>query len=254
MIDSHCHLDFAEFDADRPQVWRNAQAKGLTGLLLPGTQASRFSHLQSIAQQQAGFYYALGLHPWFLNEQSSADLEALEQLLQDTQSDPKRIAIGETGLDFHIAVEPALQLRVFEQHLTLAQHFNLPVIVHHRKSHNDILRLLKRYPDVTGVIHAFSGSSYEAENYVKAGFMLGVGGTITYERANKTRNALLAVGLEHLLLETDAPSMPLHGKQGLRNSPEHLPEIAAVLATLFNQDVDSISRQTTDNFERLFLR
>lgn len=253
MIDSHCHLDFPEFDCDRDAVWQAARRKGLTGLLIPGTEARYFSRIQAVAQHCEDIYYGLGLHPWFLTSEHQYHLTLLQDALQASCDDTKRVALGEIGLDFAIDIEPKVQMRVFEQQLEMAQQFSLPVIVHHRKSHNDIIRLLQQYPSVKGVIHAFSGSAQVAQSYVQLGFKLGIGGTITYERSEKTRKAIKAIGLQHLLLETDAPAMPLSGYQGQRNSPEKLVLVAQALAQLLEVGPDTISSQTTSNFKELFL-
>ncbi|BDX07210.1 TatD family hydrolase [Planctobacterium marinum] len=253
MIDSHCHLDFPEFDHDRDAVWQVARQKGLSGLLIPGTEVRYFSRVQAVAQQYDDIYYGLGLHPWFLTSDHQHQLTLLQDALRASSDDKKCVALGEIGLDFAIAVEPEVQMSVFEQQLELAQQFSLPVIVHHRKSHNDIIRILKAYPDLKGVVHAFSGSAHVAQSYVKMGFKLGIGGTITYERSEKTRKAIKAVGVQHLLLETDAPTMPLSGYQGQRNEPEKVVLVAQVLAKLLEVDVDTISSQTTSNFKELFL-
>lgn len=253
MIDSHCHLDFPEFDHDREQVWQTALSKGLRGLLIPGTEAQHFERVQQISGERDNFWYGLGLHPWFLDEEPENDLQQLQRALENSSYDLKCVALGEIGLDFAIEKEPKTQLRAFEKQLELAQQHRLPVIVHHRKSHNELIRLLKQYPNLRGVIHAFSGSEYEAETYVKMGFKLGIGGTITYPRAKKTKQAIQAVGLSHLLLETDAPSMPLQGYQGQRNSPELLPVVAETLAGLMQVSVTEVESQTTANFKQLFL-
>lgn len=253
MIDSHCHLDFPEFVHDREQVWQTALSKGLSGLLIPGTEARHFVRVQQASRERDNCWYGLGLHPWFLSDNVEPDVQLLQNTLQRDCADIRLVALGEIGLDFAIKTEPAIQLRVFEKQLELAQQFHLPVIVHHRKSHNDLIRILKRYPDLQGVIHAFSGSEFEAETYAQMGFKLGVGGTITYQRAQKTKQAIKAVGLSHLLLETDAPAMPLHGYQGQRNTPELLPLVAETLTGLVQESVSEVEKQTTENFKQLFL-
>lgn len=252
MIDSHCHFDFAEFDADRVSVWQRAENAGVKSLLIPGTELRHFDRIQRLADEFCAFYYALGLHPWFLNERSPQDLPRLENKIATHHQQRQLIAIGETGLDFAIEVPVALQEQCFCYHLELAKQFRLPVIVHHRKSHNRLIQLLKQYPDICGVIHAFSGSEYEAKTYVEMGFRLGVGGTVTYERAKKTILAIKSVGLQHLLLETDAPSMPMMGRQGQRNSPEFLPQVVAALADIFAVSTGHVVKTTLENFCNLF--
>ena len=253
MIDSHCHFDFDEFDWDREQEWQAALSLGLKGLLIPATEPSRFNKVQQLCHRYPNWYYALGLHPWFLSDSSAAVILPLENAIAAAAEDSRFVALGETGLDFTIALEQQVQIRYFEAHLHLAQALSLPVIVHHHKSHNKIIQLLRRTPNVSGVIHAFSGSEQEAHTYVDMGFKLGVGGTITYPRSLKTQRAIRSVGLEHLLLETDAPAMPIFGKQGKRNSPTNLPVIVEALSHLLQVTVEEVSEVTTRTFHNLFL-
>lgn len=253
MIDSHCHFDFDEFDADRDVVWQQALHNGVEAILIPGTESHRFDIIEELARHNSGFYFGLGLHPWFLKAGYETLLNCLENRVKISLDSKQLVAIGETGLDFAIDVPVILQERYFISQLELALQFSLPVIIHHRKSHNRIIQLLKMYPDVRGVIHAFSGSEHEANTYVEMGFMLGVGSIITYERSLKTQRALKVVGIESLLLETDAPSMPLMGRQGKRNSPEYLPQVAKCLATLLGLDMTTMVAKTSANFRKMFL-
>ena len=249
MIDSHCHLDFAAFELDRQQVIDTCTQLGVEAILIPGVEASAWQQQLQLVQSSSYLHAALGLHPYFLKSFQPQYIQQLEQLLT-TES---VVAIGEIGLDFAIDIEPQLQQQVFVQQLELAQQFELPVIVHHRQSHNELIRLLKQYPLVRGgVIHAFSGSLQIAQEYIRLGFKLGVGGGITYERAKKMRKVFQQLPLEHLLLETDAPDMPISGYQGQRNTPERLPLILQQLADLRQEPAETISQQTSENFRQLF--
>ena len=175
--------------------------------------------------------FALGLHPYFLKSFESLHFVELSQLLNQFQD--KVLAVGEIGLDTHIDVDWKLQLQVFEQQLLIAEERMLPVILHHRNSHNELIRTLKAKKFTQGgIVHAFSGSVEVAKTYIDLGFKIGVGGGITYSRASKTRNTLAQLPINCLVLETDAPDMPLMGKQGQRNSPEYLPEIFESLLSL----------------------
>jgi TatD DNase family protein len=158
-------------------------------------------------------------------------LVQLSQLLNQHQD--KVLAVGEIGLDTHIDVDWKMQLQVFEQQLLIAEEHMLPVILHHRNSHNELIQSLKAKKFTQGgIVHAFSGSVQQANTYIDLGFKIGVGGGITYSRASKTRKTLSQLPINCLVLETDAPDMPLIGKQGLRNSPEYLPEIFESLLLL----------------------
>ena len=231
LIDSHCHIDFCCFDHDRNDVLNSCKKLAVDTIVIPGTEASQWQKQIDLCHLYPQLRFALGLHPYFLKSFESLHLVQLSQLLNQYQD--KVLAVGEIGLDTHIDVDWKLQLQVFEQQLLIAEEQMLPVILHHRNSHNEIIRLLKaRKFTQGGIVHAFSGSVQQAKTYIDLGFKIGVGGGITYSRASKTRNTLAQLPINCLVLETDAPDMPLMGKQGLRNSPEYLPEIFESLLSL----------------------
>lgn len=249
MIDSHCHLDFTQFDSDRSSVVSQCEQLGIKGILIPGVAAAKWQQQLTLCQSSSCLFPALGLHPYFLNDYSPEDITQLSNLM----SQHPVVGVGEIGLDFAIDVDESLQIQVFEQQLKIAADFDLPVILHHRKSHNQLIRILKKRVRVKGgMVHGFTGSLKQTEEYTRLGFKLGVGGSITYARAQKTRETLAQVPLEHLLLETDAPDMPLNGFQGQRNSPVQLPVIAQVLADLHQLPLSRVKEQTTLNFYQTF--
>jgi TatD DNase family protein len=250
-IDSHCHFDFAEFDGDRANVWQSCKALGVDALVIPGVSPADLPRATQIASQNPGIYYAAGLHPWWVKENSAQDIVATQ--LRAAIKQPGCVAIGECGLDAVIDTPLALQLPLFELQLQLAAEQDLPIIIHCRRAHNELISVLKQTRlSRGGVIHAFSGSYDMAKQYWGMGFYLGIGGTITYDRAHKTRAAVKAMPLESLLLESDAPDMPLQGKQGQRNSPEYIPLIADALAQLCGESTATIAAQTTRNAQTLF--
>jgi len=254
-LDSHCHFDFAVFDSDRELIWRDCNALGLVQLIIPGVAPEQWLTAASIAQQHQGIYFGVGLHPWWVKEPQdlTQSLQLIRHELHSNMLKAKCVAVGECGLDAAIETPMALQQQVLDIHLQIAQQTVTPLIIHCRKAHNELLVQLKRYDlPAGGVIHGFSGSYELAASYWAMGFRLGIGGTITYERANKTRQAVKQLPLEAILLETDAPDMPLIGKQGERNSPIHLVEIAKVLADLRGESLDTIAAQTTLNAHTLF--
>ena len=231
LIDSHCHLDFSCFDNDRTEVLEGCKKLAVDIIVIPGTQASQWQKQIDLCHLYPQLRFALGLHPYFLKSFESLHLVELSQLLNKYQD--KVLAVGEIGLDTHIDVDWNLQLQVFEQQLLIAEERMLPVILHHRNSHNELIRTLKAKKFTQGgIVHAFSGSVEVAKTYIDLGFKIGVGGGITYSRASKTRNTLAQLPINCLVLETDAPDMPLMGKQGQRNSPEYLPEIFESLLSL----------------------
>jgi TatD DNase family protein len=234
LIDSHCHLDFSCFDHDRAEVLNHCRKLAIKTIVIPGTQASQWQKQIDLCHLHPQLRFALGLHPYFLNRFEPLHLVELSQLLNQYQD--KVLAVGEIGLDSRIDVDWKLQLQVFEQQLLTAQEHMLPVILHHRNSHNEIIRSLKANKFTQGgIVHAFSGSVQEANTYIDLGFKIGIGGGITYSRASKTRKTIAQLPLNCLVLETDAPDMPLMGKQGQRNSPEYLPEIFESLLSLRNE-------------------
>lgn len=255
-FDTHCHFDFEDFDADREELWRNCRAQGVRHMLIPGVAPDQWPRVQALCQANSGIYFATGLHPCWLQGNITLDakqLDALKNALRQQAQSAQCIAIGECGLDQYIDGDAALQEAVLASHLEIAQECGKPVILHCRRAHNALLRWLKKNPlKQGGILHAYSGSREQAEQYWQMGFYLGIGGTISYERANKTRTAVKELPLEALVLETDAPDMPLYGHQGKRNTPLHILDVARILADLRNQPFEQIARQTTFNAKKLF--
>ncbi len=250
LTDSHCHFDFAAFDDDRPAHWRRAQAVGVRRLVIPGVEEAQWPALPRLSSSLPGVYYALGLHPWWLADASAGWQQKLEQALD--QADERCVALGEMVLDGQIDLAPTEQAAALNAQLRLARDRSLPVILHSHKTHDQLLKWLRRTPPVGGVLHGFSGSLQQAEAFWKLGIHLGVGGTITYPRANKTRQAIAAMPVEALVLETDAPDMPLCGFQGQPNHPAQLPRVLSALAELRRQDQASLAAQLERNVSRLF--
>jgi TatD DNase family protein len=246
LIDSHCHLDFNCFDHDRTTILDNCTKLSIDTIIIPGTQASKWQKQIDLCHHHPQLRFALGLHPYFLDSFEPAHLIKLSLLLNQYQK--KVIALGEIGLDAHIGIDWKLQIQVFEQQLAIADGYRLPVILHHRNSHNELIRILKEKKFTGGgIVHAFSGSLQEAKTYIDLGFKIGVGGGITYSRANKTRKTIAQLPLNSLVLETDAPDMPIMGKQGQRNSPEYLPEIFECLLTLRKETKQEILQACSNN-------
>jgi TatD DNase family protein len=248
MIDSHCHLDFSVFDEDRKKIVSDAKQLGVSQFVVPGVEASQWQKLMDISEQYPEFNFALGIHPYFLKSYKPQHLQDLRHQLENSSA----IAVGECGIDGSLPDLP-LQQSIFQAHVEIANDFNKPLIVHHRKSHHLILQTFANIkPQCGGVIHAFSGSKQDALKYIELGFKLGIGGTITYPRANKTRIAVSDLPLESLVLETDSPDMPINGYQGQRNEPKRLMKVAESLAQLKNTSVDNVAEQTQLNTIEVF--
>ena len=250
LIDSHCHLDFEQFDDDRNNIIEHCQQLGLTHIIVPGVTANTWQHLLHICQQSDMLYPALGLHPTFMKQHHPKHLAQLKQLITTHHT----VAIGEIGLDFYLENhDKKSQLELFCEQLQIAKEMELPVILHVRKAHDQTIKLLKQYALKGGIVHAFNGSEQQAQQYIKLGFLLGVGGVITHEKATRLRQLFSHLPLSALVLETDAPDMALANMQQLRNTPENIPSILAELSEIRPESAKQIAQSTTRNVKELFL-
>ena len=250
MTDSHCHFDFDDFESDRAQHWQRAQSVGVNRLVIPGIEETQWPALPRLCADYHGLYYALGLHPWWLARASTGWQKKLAEAL--SQADERCVAVGEFGLDRSLTLAPEVQETALIAQLKLAMDYQLPVILHSQGTHDKILKWLRRYPVGRGVVHGFAGSLQQAESFWKLGLHIGVGGTITYPRANKTRQAIAALPVAALVLETDAPDMPLCGFQGQPNHPAQLPRVLSALAELRQQDEGVLATLLENNVNQLF--
>ena len=249
LIDSHCHLDVAEFAADLPETLDRARATGVSGFIVPAIAAAGWAHLAELAERHPDLHPGYGLHPMFLAQHRNEHLGALPDWL----SRPECVAVGECGLDFFVpGLDAASQEAVFIEHIKLAVRFDKPLIIHARKATEQVIRLLRQYGPATGVVHSYSGSLEQARQLVDIGFLLGIGGPLTYPRSTRLRAIVQEIPLEYLLLETDAPDQPMHGEQGRRNEPQKLVRVAAAIAEARAVSVTDVAAQTTRNAERLF--
>ena len=239
LIDTHCHLDFPIFDLDRDALLSHCAQLGVGEFIVPAVGEENWDRVMALSRRHSGIYYGLGVHPWYVGAQTEGALVRLERLVA---ARPKGlVAIGECGLDLRSHVPQEGQVACFEEQIRLAMEHELPLIVHSVRANDTVAKTLRRFkPARGGVIHAFSGSLHQAQAFWQLGFRLGVGGVISYERANKTREAIRGMPLEALLLETDAPDMPLQGQQGGMNSPANLPQIAQLLAELRQQPLAEV--------------
>ena len=255
--DSHCHLDFSAFDSDREKLLLQCAESNIANIIIPAVSPNTWHNIFEIISANTStskLYACLGIHPWYLNDLNTNHLQQLATEVH--QNKDNIIAIGETGLDGVIATEQnnlLKQQEFFEFHLHLASSVNLPVIVHHRRTHNEIIQQLKQnIPSQGGIIHAFSGSYQQGKTYIDLGFKLGVGSTITYSRAKKTINAIKRFPLDALVLETDAPAMPINSQQGQRNTPLTLLTIFDVLTEIRTEKKENIAEVIENNIQQLF--
>ncbi|MDH5184173.1 MAG: TatD family hydrolase [Gammaproteobacteria bacterium] len=249
LIDSHCHIDIDAFDHDRDRVISNAIALGVEKMIVPAIDAKSWDKLLKICAQNTSLYPALGLHPIFHANHQPSDLQRLEQYVAKYHP----IAIGEIGLDYFIDdVEETCQLYYLQHQLKIAQKYDLPVILHVRKAHDQMLNTLQRIRVKGGVCHAFNGSLQQAKKYIDLGFKLGFGGMLTYARSTRLRKLAGELPLNAIVLETDAPDMTVFSHHGERNSPEFLPDCLFALATLRNLPPDHIAAVTAQNTRDIF--
>lgn len=244
LIDSHCHIDVADFDGDREAVLQRARQLGVSAIVVPGICAADWGTLLALCSRHPGLYPALGLHPVFLQQHAAGDIDVLQGLL----AEHRVVAVGEIGLDFYVeGLDRAAQQALFEAQLEVARDARLPVILHVRKSHDAVLETLRRIPVRGGICHAFNGSLQQAARYIEMGFRLGFGGMLTFERSVKLRALARELPVEALVLETDAPDMTVAQHRGERNSPEYLPYCLAALARARDADAEELARITAAN-------
>lgn len=229
LIDTHCHLDAAEFDVDRAQVHAAALKAGVERLVIPATAVHRFETTKTVAASYSGCVAAYGIHPLYVMQAGEDDLAVLRQWLREASP----VAVGEIGLDYYVPeIDPARQQYFFIEQLKLAREFDLPVLLHVRRAVDAVLAALRKYPVRGGIAHAFNGSGQQAEAFIKLGFKLGFGGAMTYEGSTRIRRLAGELPLESIVLETDAPDIPPRWLNRGRNTPAELAKIAATLAEL----------------------
>ena len=263
-IDTHCHLDAAEFDADRDAVVARARTANVARIVVPAIEAANFDAVRRLAHEH-GLAYALGIHPLCAGRADDADLDRLHDALSAHHGDARLVAVGEIGLDHFIAGhDRARQERFYAAQLELAAAFGLPVLLHVRRSADTLLKHLRRWPGPGGVAHAFNGSEQQARAFVDLGFRLGFGGTMTFERALQIRRLAASVPAHAPVLETDAPDIPpqwlyrdAETRRGAapgaplggqaRNEPAQLPRIAATLGVLRGWSLDETAAITGAN-------
>ena len=249
LVDSHCHLDAPEFDADRAQVLARARAAGVVAQVVPAIRFADFAALRDLCAANTDLHPAYGLHPMFLTDHAPAHIGALREWLGRERA----VAVGECGLDFFVeGLDAQTQRDYFTAQPRLARDFDLPVILHARRAVDEVIATIKRFAPLRGVVHSYSGSAEQARQLWNLGFFIGFGGPITYERAHRLRSLVAKMPLEFLLLETDAPDQPLSTHRGERNEPAYLIEVADTVAQLRDADVASIAQATTSNAKRLF--
>lgn len=249
LVDTHCHLDAAEFDHDREAVISRARDAGVLQQMVPAVGASGWPKLREVCAEGTGLFPAYGLHPMYLDEHRGEHLAQLREWIERERP----LAVGECGLDYFVEdLDRDAQSHYFEGQLQLAREFDLPVIVHARRAVDAVIAAVRKVGSLRGVIHSYSGSTEQARQLWDLGFMVGLGGPVTYERANRLRKLAATMPLEYLVLETDAPDQPDAGIRGERNEPGRLREVLNVIAELRGDEEAHIAAATTANARRLF--
>ncbi len=247
-IDTHCHLDAAEFDADRDVVYAAAVAGGVGIQVIPAVSRDNFDAVAATCARYPGCLPAWGLHPMYIDVHRPEHLADLRAQIE-TQ---RPVAIGEIGLDLFVDLDYATQEYFYVEQLKIALDYDLPVLLHCRKANDQLLKHLRRIGVRGGIAHAFNGSPQQAEEFIKLGFKLGFGGAFTWPRANNLRRLATGLPLEAIVLETDSPDIPPVWIGRGRNSPAELPRIAQTLAELRGIDLEMVARATTQNACALF--
>ena len=257
-IDTHAHLDAPELAHDVDAVREQARAQGVVHCVLPAVERSNWGSVRLLAHRH-GDSYALGIHPLYTGRAQDEDLELLAHTLQQHRADPRLVAVGEIGLDYFVPrLDAERQQRFYRAQLALARRFDLPVILHVRRSADQLLKALRQVKVRGGIAHAFNGSLQQAQAFVALGFKLGFGGAVTYDRALQLRRLATELPLGSLVMETDSPDIPPHwlyttaaereqGQPQGRNTPAELPRIAQVVADLRGMAVADLAQVTTAN-------
>ncbi len=247
-VDTHCHLDASEFDADRDAVYASALAGGVTTLVNPAVSRDNFPAVAATCERYPGCLPAWGLHPMYIDVHRPEHLADLRAQVEAQRP----LAIGEIGLDLFVDLDYATQEFYYVEQLKIAQEYDLPVLLHCRRANDPLLKHLRRIRVRGGIAHAFNGSPQQADEFIKLGFRLGFGGAFTWPRASKLRRLAAELPLEAIVLETDSPDIPPAWIGRGRNAPGELPRIAQVLAELRGLTIDAVAQATTRNARELF--
>lgn len=255
LIDTHCHLDATEFDADRDDVVDAAVAAGVDCIVVPAVGAFNFEAVAALSARHPCVRYALGIHPLHVDQANDAELTALREAVARSIDDPRLVGIGEIGLDHFVpGLDRARQERFFVEQLRIARDFELPVIMHVRRAQDTVLKHLRRLRPRSGIAHAFNGSVQQAATFIDLGCVLGFGGAMTFTRALQIRRLAAAFSPDAYVLETDAPDIAPSWISHQRNAPQQMTAIAQVFAELRDEPIESVLAATGANAMRVLPR
>ncbi len=249
IIDSHCHIDFSDFDADRSEVIQRAQQIGVEKIIVPGVQRTLWDRVRHCCDTYPSLYPCYGLHPYFIADHNKSDIQALENYIELNRP----VAVGECGLDFFLKdLDRDLQQFYFTQQLDIALQVDLPVVIHARKSTEAVIDAIKQRTGLRGMIHSYSGSYEQAVKLIDLGFYLSFGGPMTFVKATRLRKLVSQLPLDNILVETDAPDQPGQMANQQRNEPAFIAEVIEQVAQLHHTEVDRVADITTQNAKALF--
>jgi TatD DNase family protein len=249
LVDSHVHLDDEAFSADRDAVIERASRAGVDRMIVPGVDAESWPRIKALCAKSRRLHPAYGLHPLFLPKHVPEHVDALSSWLDQENV----VAVGEIGLDFHVeGLDRDAQRHFFLRQLQLARQRDLPVIVHARGALEEVSLTLRRTGGLRGVVHSFSGSQQQAQHLWDIGFHLGIGGPVTYPRAQRLRRIVAQMPIEFLLLESDAPDQPGAAHRGERNEPARVADVLQCIAALRGETEAYVASATSANASRLF--
>ena len=249
LIDSHCHLDFESFDNDRTQVLQRAADSGINDIIIPGTQRIYWNRIKTLCSEYKQLHACYGLHPYWTDQHHESDIDQLIEYIAINHP----VAIGECGLDFRPQqANKNKQLYFFERQLDIAANHQLPVVIHSVNATETVIQTIKKFNNLTGMVHSYSGSVEQARQLIGLNFFISVSGSVTYDKAIKIKQVVKAIPLTSLLLETDAPDQPDQKNNKKRNEPAYLVNTAMTIASLRGESLDNIAEQTTINAKNLF--
>ena len=247
-VDTHCHIFKSDYD-NIDEVLNNASNNNVKYYINNGSDREYNKEVLELVKEYDNMYGALGIHPETVDDYSLDDIEFIKNNL----SNEKIVAIGEIGLDYHYTKENKdEQIKLLEMQLSLAEEYNLPVIIHSRDATEDSINTLKKF-NCRGTIHSFSGSLETAKIYIKMGYLLGVNGVITFKNCN-IKDVIKEVGLDNIVLETDSPYLTPVPYRGMQNNPSHILDIAKFVSELYNISLEELSYRTNENIKRMYER
>jgi TatD DNase family protein len=250
LFDTHAHMDDEAFNTDREELLASLPGQGLALVMNPGCSLASSRNASHLSKQYDYIYAAIGSHPDVADEVNEAVLAEYRRLVAEN---PKIKAIGEIGLDYHYEDIPReIQLKAFRMQMALAKELGLPVIVHERDAHEDGMKVVDEFPEVTGVFHCYSGSAEMAKELVKRGWYIGFTGVLTFKNARKAVEVAKSIPLDRIVLETDCPYMSPEPFRGKRNDPGKLYRMAEKLAEIRSLTVEEIHAITVENGKRLY--